>query len=109
VKARIQICERCRISEKSRAERRIKCPVCGKYMVWKSGIGIANGDYNHYSESMAINPSQIAEHKAAFPNVDVLPDGRIHFTSVKQQERYVDKCGFHKHVKKSKPRSVRIA
>ncbi|KKL56115.1 hypothetical protein LCGC14_2248650 [marine sediment metagenome] len=54
------------------------------------------GNYEHISDSLAINPSQIAEHHAMFPDVDVLSDGRIRFTSVRQQSKYIDKCGFQK-------------
>lgn len=83
------------------------CSQCGNIMFHKVTVGIAEGDYEHISSSLAINPGQIAEHKKHFPDVDVLPDGRIKFTSVKQQSNYIDKCGFHKPEKKrKKQRSV---
>jgi len=84
------------------------CKNCGRDMRWCMRLGGTNGDYNHVSDSLAINPSQIAEHRAHFPNVDILPDGRPHFTSVKQQSDYVDKCGFHKHIQKIKPKGKRL-
>ncbi len=104
------VCDDCGVTVEDHTTKRIhRCYKCGKDMRWNlDGIGIAQGDYNHVSESLAISPSQIAEHKAHFPNVDVLPDGRIHFTSVKQQSNYLEKTGFHKHPQKlkSKKRSL---
>lgn len=98
------ICNNCRVMvEDSNTKGVHICPECGKDMRWDlHGIGIAPGDYNHVSESLAISPSQIPEHRVSFPGVDVLSDGRIHFTSVKQQSNYIEKCGFHKHPKKTK-------
>lgn len=54
------------------------------------------GDYEHISESLAVSPSQIEEHHQQFPDVDVLPDGRIRFTSYKQHDKYLEKTGFRK-------------
>lgn len=79
-----------------------------KLMSRKVGL-TTPGDYNHVSGSLAINPEQITAHKKLFPDVDVLPDGRLHFRSVKSQERYCDKTGFHKVPQKLKRRGVRIA
>ena len=86
------------------------CPKCGREMKWDlSGIGIPSGDYEHISDSLAMCPSQIAEHKAFFPDIDVLPDGRPRFTSVKQQDRYLKKTGFVKHTQKIRRKGERIA
>ena len=54
------------------------------------------GDYEHISESLAISPSQIGEHRKQFPDVDILPDGRIRFTSFRQHDKYLEKTGFRK-------------
>ncbi len=54
------------------------------------------GSYEHISESLAISPSQTGEHHQQFPGVDVLPDGRIRFTSYKQHDEYLKKTGFRK-------------
>lgn len=54
------------------------------------------GSYEHISESLAVSPSQIKEHHEQFPDVDVLPDGRIRFTSYKQHDKYLKKTGFRK-------------
>ena len=79
------------------------CPHDGTEMAWDlCGGGIClDGDYNFTSASMAIHPSQTAEHKRMFPDVGVMPDGCLHFDSVKKRERYMDACGFHKPMKYS--------
>jgi len=46
------------------------------------------------SDSLAINPSQIQEHREMFPDVKVHPDGRPEFTSFRQHENYLKKTGF---------------
>ena len=98
------ICDACgTVTEDTHTHKVHKCPKCGGNMRWDLiQAGGSRGDYNHYSESLAINPDQIPEHRETFPGVDVLPDGIIHFTSVKQQSNYEDKCGFYKHTKKIK-------
>lgn len=84
-----------------------KCPTCGQDMRWDlTGIGIAQGDYHHISESLAIHPDQTAEHREMFPQVGVLPDGRLEFDSVRVQQRYAEKCGFHKKPRRSKGRKL---
>ena len=77
------------------------CPVCGEEMRWDlDGCGIASGDYEHISDSLAMHPTQIAEHNQKFPGIDVMPDGRPRFTSVKQQSDYLDKIGMVKMTQK---------
>lgn len=79
------------------------CPKCGEIMV-HDVIGLAGkGDYYHISDSLAIHPSQIEEHRKLFPDVNVLPDGRPEFTSVKNRDNYLKKTGF---VKRTKGRIV---
>ncbi len=72
------------------------CPICGepKYLVYtKQGSNIS-GDYEHISDSLAINPSQEKAHRKLFPKVDVLPDGRLRFNSVRVQSDYLKATGF---------------
>jgi len=92
------VCDYCRIEEFHTDTKMAHCcPDCGDSMRWDlSNIGITNGDYSHVSDSLAMNPDQIAEHRQHFPDINVLPDGRPEFTSVKQQERYLDVTGFTK-------------
>jgi hypothetical protein len=78
-------------------------------MAWDIHINCGqHGDYNHYSESLAINPDQIAEHRKHFPDVDVLPNGVIHFTSFKQHDNYCEKTGFAKQTQKLKPKKATV-
>lgn len=85
------------------------CPKCNSAMRWDlKGIGIANGDYYHVSDSLAIHPDDIPQHRKMFPNIEVKPDGRPVFTSVKQQEKYANRCGFYKKKQRNRKRGVRI-
>jgi len=86
-----------------------KCSKCGSDMRWDLGGNVSGcGDYHHISESLAIHPDQIPEHRKLFPNIDIVPDGRLHFTSVRQQERYANRCDFDKKPQKKKPKGIRI-
>lgn len=98
------VCDKCDITIiDSDTKNTHYCSKCGGDMRWNlRGVGIADGDYNHISDSLAISPDQIAEHRGHFPNIDVLSDGRLHFTSVKQQSKYLDATGFYKHPQKIK-------
>lgn len=104
------VCDMCGVVvEDTNTEKTHHCPKCNAPMRWDlTGIGAASGDYEHISESLAIHPDQIPEHRQKFPNVDVLPDGRPRFTSSKQQERYAERCGFYKKRQKTKSKGKRI-
>lgn len=78
------------------------CPICRTIMFHKVISICAKGDYHHVSQSLAINPSQIEEHSQAFPDVNVLPDGKIEFNSFKQHDNYLKKTGFVKMPKRNK-------
>lgn len=88
---------------------------CGKEMRWDiktGGFAMGRGDYHHVSDSLAIHPDDIPEHRQLFPNIDVTPEGRPHFTNTKQQEKYAERCGFYKKEGRKSRRklgSVRIA
>ena len=82
---------------------------CGD-MRWDLTGNVSGGsDYEHISESLAIHPDQIPEHRQKFPGVDIIPDGRLRFTSTKQQERYANTCGFDKKSQRIRKRGIRIA
>ncbi len=86
-----------------------KCPECGNDMRWDLTGNVSGGsDYEHISESLAIHPDQISEHRQKFPGVDIIPDGRLRFTSTRQQERYANKCGFDKKRQRIRKRGIRI-
>lgn len=86
------------------------CPRCKEVMRWDINFNCpkASGAYEHVSDSLAIHPEQIPEHRKLFPNVEVLPDGRPKFTSVKQQEKYANRCGFTKKEQKIRKKGKRI-
>ena len=87
-----------------------KCPECGFEMRWDLGGNVSGGgNYEHISESLAIHPDLIPEHRQKFPSVGTLPDGRLRFTSTKQQERYAERCGFYKKSQRIRKRGIRIA
>ncbi len=68
-----------------------------------------SGDYHHISDSLAINPCQTRVHRKLFPDVGVLPDGRLDFRSVKSQSDYCEKTGFEKMPQKIKNKGKQIA
>lgn len=104
------VCEGCNYTVKDTCASYVHhCPLCGKGMRWDLiGIGIPAGDYEHVSDSLAIHPEQIPEHRKLFPNVEVKPDGRPVFTSPKQQEKYAERCGFYKKPQRNRNRGRRI-
>lgn len=61
-------------------------------------INVGNKEYFHtkFSDSLAMAPSQIAEHKRLFPDIKVDSEGRPGFDSVRQHSDYLKKCGLHK-------------
>lgn len=90
------------------------CDACGTrvYVGWKLGytIGIRGKEYFHplHSDSLAINPSQIPEHRKLFPNVNVDSEGRPIFENFRQHDDYLETCGFQKQIQRLKPKGIRI-
>jgi len=89
----------------------LKCSKCGGQMYRKYNFRTGNKDYSKpiVSDSLAINPDQIPEHRKHFPDVEVLPDGRPVFDKFSKHENYLKKTGFKKHRQKIKPKGERIA
>lgn len=56
----------------------------------------------HWSDSLAIAPSQVEAHQRLFPEIRVRPDGVVGFDSVKQQDEYLNKTGFVKQTQKTR-------
>lgn len=73
----------------------------------KGVVGTEKGD-TFWSQSMAISPSQAAEHRRLFPNVRVREDGCLGFDSVKERDAYCDRTGFYKVPGKQKRRTKKI-
>ena len=85
---------------------------CGKskyYVYTRNECGSADGDFSHTSASLAINPCQTKTHRKLFPGIGVLPDGQLHFDSVRKYSNYLKKTGFVKHSPKVKSKGTRIA
>jgi putative FmdB family regulatory protein len=87
------------------------CSECGKPMVREFGFRVSGGEYSRaiVSDSLAISPTQIAEHKKHFPDIKVTPEGQPVFDSFKEHDAYLRKTGFVKHPGKGKRRAKRIA
>ena len=103
------ICDCGNVVEDTNTKGVHKCSECGADMRWDLGGNVSGcSDYEHISESLGIHPDQIQEHRKLFPNIDVIPDGRLRFTSTKQQERYANTCGFDKKRQRIRKRGIRI-
>lgn len=48
------------------------------------------------SDSLAINPEQITEHKKKFPNVEITREGQPVFRTFRQHDNYLKATGFEK-------------
>jgi len=103
------ICDNCDTKVTATNAKARVCPKCGADMRWLCGGGIREGDYHHTSSSLAINPCQTKVHRKLFPGIDVLPDGRLHFDSVKKQSNYCKQTGFVKMPQKIRNKGERIA
>ena len=57
------------------------------------------------SDSLAINPNQVGEHRKLFPDVKILDDGRPVFEDFKTHDAYLEKTGFVKQRQKTKHRT----
>lgn len=77
-----------------------KC-FCGKPMArdfQTEHVFTGSKDYSKalVSDSLAVHPDQIPEHKKQFPNIDMTPEGQPIFTNYRQHQDYLDKTGFQK-------------
>ena len=61
------------------------------------------------SDSLAILPEQIPEHRRMFPNIEVTGEGQPVFDNYSDHEAYLKKCNFEKVPQKKKKRSKKIA
>jgi putative FmdB family regulatory protein len=73
----------------------------------KGVVGTEKGD-TFWSQSLAISPSQFAEHRRMFPNVRLRSDGCPGFDSVKERSDYCDRTGFYKVPGKQKRRMTKL-
>ena len=49
-----------------------------------------------HSDSLAISPTQVAEHKRLFPNIEIDSEGRPVFDNYKDHDAYLEATGFAK-------------
>jgi len=61
------------------------------------------------SDSMAVAPNQVVEHRRLFPDVKILDDGRPVFDNFSAHEAYLKKCNIEKIPQKKRKRGKRIA
>lgn len=61
------------------------------------------------SDSMAMNPDQIPEHKRLHPDIKVTPEGQPVFDNFADHEKYMKKCNIEKMPQKVRKKGKRIA
>jgi len=87
--------------------------VCGvnmrrDYAAQKTNAGNKEYAKTKYSDSLAISPSQVEEHKKLFPDVKIDSQCRPGFDNYRQHNDYLEKTGFFKEVGKRKKRGRRL-
>lgn len=98
----------CSIAERP---KELNCLHCGKKMYRTYQICATGGKlYRHpiHSDSLAISPSQVQEHRKLFPGVKLDSECRPVFENFRQHDNYLKKTGFVKHSKKIKPKGIRL-
>ncbi len=97
------VCDDCKILIEDTSTETHLCPQCDVAMRWDLHIAI-HGNYKTpvHSDSLAINPNQVAEHKKMFPNIELDGDCRPIFDNFQRHEAYLKKTGFVKMPKKLK-------
>ena len=74
---------------------------CGIQMIRKYGFRVGAGRKQRYarpivSDSLAMHPDQIPEHRRMFPNIEVTPEGQPVFDNFADHESYLNKCNIQK-------------
>jgi len=98
------VCDPCKIFIEDTTTKGIhKCPKCGISMAMDCKIAI-HGNYRTpiHSDSMAISPTQVDEHKRLFPNIEIDSECRPVFDNFTKHEAYLKETGFVKHPQKIK-------
>ena len=115
------ICPKCKIPVKvvklmADANKNEQCPRCG-FMLRRDfkaeGVLVGAGRRSYHrpivSDSMAMNPEQISEHKRMFPNIEVTSEGQPVFDNFSDHEAYMKKCNIEKMPQRIKKKGKRIA
>ena len=90
-----------------------KCPNCGKYMVRNYAAErphIGDKEYARpiVSDSLAIMPSQRAEHEKRFPDIKLDSECRPIFDNFKSHDNYLKETGFRKVRQRIKRRGKKL-
>ena len=93
---------------------RVVCDECDAIMERDfSGVHVSKGHKQYgrkiVSDSLAMNPNQIAEHRRLFPNIEVTKVGQPVFDNYVDHDAYLKKCNIVKKPKSKKRRGQRIA
>ena len=113
------ICEQCGINfSKFRpmadSDRITLCPECGNIARrdWTAEHPMVRRteDYTHpiHSDSLAISPAQVAEHKKMFPNIKIDSECRPVFDNYVEHDKYLEACNVDKKEQRIKPKGRRI-
>lgn len=92
-------------------KKSLKCSKCGRKMFRTYNFSVGGDTYSKpiVSDSLAISPEQISEHRELFPDVEVTSEGQPVFENYRQHDNYLKKTGFRKKQQKLKPKGKRIA
>jgi hypothetical protein len=73
---------------------------CGVQMKQKYSFRVNAGNRQYaraiVSDSLAMHPDQIPEHRRMFPNIEVTPEGQPVFDNFTDHEAYLKKCNIQK-------------
>ena len=99
-----------------KASSHSKCSACGGFMKRNfraEGVLVFAGRRSYHkpivSDSMAVAPNQVEEHRRLFPDVKILNDGRPVFDNFSDHEKYLKKCNIEKVPQKKRKRGKIIA
>lgn len=110
------ICEKCgrKLEQLREVEKRNDLALCScgeqMYRDFQADLPAVGGGAKKYrkpiiSDSLAVNPNQVEEHRRLFPDVKILDDGRPVFEDYKTHDAYLEKTGFVKKRQRIKHRT----
>ncbi len=87
---------------------------CGVQMKRKYGFRVGAGRKQRYarsivSDSLAMHPDQIPEHRRLFPNIEVTSEGQPVFDNYEEHSKYLKACNIEKLPQKIRHKGRRIA
>ena len=103
-----------RIRAMKNADKPCNCTWCGNKMVRDIAADVpfvSGGQYHRaiHSDSLAISPTQRAEHERLFPNIKLDSECRPVFDNFNDHDAYLKKTGFKKERQKTKRKGKIIA